>query len=573
MCSDIMYKIECGMNNYLPVKVRVDTNKVTLPAWVDQDVLSKIKERDKLFKKRKTKWEEYKKVRNEVQRIMRKKKVDFVQSRLSKFKNNSSVIWSLLNNVIRKHGKSAISSEFIIDGIIETDLKKISNGFCTFFRDIAKNTTDSVKAKGKINPSTKNTKPPCKNPKCMYVFEPTDDEIKKIVQKLKNKTSSGFDGVSNCLLKEIYDSIKVPLCYMFKESLRLGEFPNVFKKAIVKPLFKKGNKLEVNNYRPISLLPVISKLLEQLMYSRVVSFINKCNLLYEGQYGFRKNRSTIDALTDILSTILTGVENNKVVILLMLDMSKAFDSLNHERLLYKLENMGIGGVALNWFRSYLCDRKLQVDIQGVLSREEIMHTGTAQGSNLGPLLYILYTNDMRKNVKFSESVIFADDTSLIAIANNVEVCKMKLKEDLIHLYNYFIENDLCLNLSKTCYLQYKRGQKIKRLGAIELNGITIHEVDNSKLLGLNLDNELKWESHVNHVIKKLRSSLFAMKISHSCLDMNHRLLLYYALFYSHLQYGIGLWGSMISKKNEKRLQVLQNHCIRIMYSKGKMDSV
>ena len=571
-CDFLVKRIEIGVETYMPVKQKINTEKLTLPMWMDNELLVEIRERDKLFRKRKTKWDAYKKKRNEVQRLMRRKKKQFVEERLAKFKNNSSVIWSMLNGVIQKRGKSSMSGEYLINGIIETNTKIIADEFCKFFKDIAKNTVEKVRKKGKISSTTLTKKEMVRNSKCMYVFEPDMSEITKLVEGLKNKTSSGYDGVSNVLFKAIYDSIKAPLYHIYRESLITGQFPNAFKKAIIKPLYKKGTKMEINNYRPISLLPVISKILEQLMYKRVVSFIDSCKLFYEGQYGFRKNRSTIDALTDVLISILNGLENNKVVILLMLDMSKAFDSLNHKKLLNKLEYMGIGGVALKWFTEYLADRKVQVKVGGELSEEVIMHTGTAQGSNLGPLLYILYTNDVTKYVKFSENVVFADDTSLVSVANNIKSCKAKLKEDLIHLYNYYIDNELCLNLDKTCYILFKRGKKTD-LSSIQLADIDIKEVVSSKLLGLTIDNDLSWKPHVDLLIKKLRSSLYALHLAHKYVDEHHRKLLYFALFFSQLQYGIGLWGSMISQKLKNRLQVLQNNCVRKILDIGKKESV
>ena len=359
---------------------------------------------------------------------------------------------------------------------------------------------------------------------------------------------------------------------IFCESLTEGIFPDAMKLAIVKPLYKKGDKSDICNYRPISLLPVMSKVLEKMMYNRVTDFITKHDVLYEGQYGFRSNRNTTDAVCDGMISILNSLNNNQYALVTLLDMSKAFDCLNHNILLEKLEKYGLRGTCKNWFKSYLKDRKLQVNFVNTLSKPQKVIVGTAQGSNLGPLLYLLYTNDLFECITFSENINFADDTTLITMGKNIKSLYARAQSDLSNMYNYFVRNDLCMNLTKTCYIVI--GRKLPpRLPTLNIGGIYLKRVKSEKFLGINLDEKLNWEEHVNYVTKKLHSSIYAIRLSKRYLDIDHKLMLYHAIFSSHVQYGLLIWGSMLSKRNLKRLQILQNRSIRMVFNIDNRTSV
>ena len=319
----------------------------------------------------------------------------------------------------------------------------------------------------------------------------------------------------------------------------------------------------MGNYRPISLLLVISKVLEKLMYVRLTSWLRRHSVLYDGQYGFRSKRGTIDAVTDGITTVLNAFEQGKISIMVLLDMSRAFDSLSHEKLLSKLEIYGVRGLAINWFDSYLKNRTIQVDFKGTKSRKMSTSTGTAQGSNLGPLLYIIFTNDLVKNLYQSEGIIFADDTTIISTGTSLKTVSAKVNSDLKNLHNYFVRNELCLNVEKTGYIIFnnKRNEKCK----IEIAGTNVCEIECGKLLGLHIDSKLSWTKHVDYIVQKLRSGIGALKLVKNFVEIKHKLLIYHALICSHLHYGATLWGTMLSKKNLKTLQVLQNKAVCVIF--------
>ena len=213
------------------------------------------------------------------------------------------------------------------------------------------------------------------------------------------------------MLKAIYPSILHALFIIFNKSISSGVVPDFMKLAIVKPLHKAKSLLDINNYRPISLLPVISKILEKIIHVRLTQFFHKHKVIFEGQYGFRKQRSTTDAILDLAGNVIDGFNKGMFTIGLFLDMSKAFDSIKHETLLKKLELYGIRGIALNWLKSYLTSRNIKVMFKEALSDKFEVNFGAPQGSVLGPLLYIILSNDLPKCLKFSRAVMFADDTT------------------------------------------------------------------------------------------------------------------------------------------------------------------
>ena len=573
-CDQLFTVIENTVNFYMPYKVRQERFFTFLPAWVDKEILELIKEKDKLYKKSLkniNKIKEYKQRRNKIQHELRKKKQKFFQEKIEKYKSNSRVLWGLINNVTKRcNNKKEISNEFLLNGIIETDRNQIANEFCTFYQNIAKNTIQETKAKGKIKSVVK-PKPDERVAKSMFIYDTTMSEISREIDTLKDKTSHGYDGFSNRLLKEFKNELLYPLYEICNDSLRTGQFPDAMKKSVIKPLYKKNSKLEIKNYRPISLLPVMSKILEKVMCNRLVKFLEKNNCLYEGQYGFRKNRGTVDAVTDSVISILNSIESNKKCALILLDMSKAFDCISHCKLLVKLDKLGIRGHANDWFKSYLQNRKIVVNYKGTTSKELEVDVGTAQGSVLGPLIYIMFTNDMIKSLRFSEGIIFADDTSIVCEGNSIAALFAKIKQDLTNLYNYFIDNDLALNLSKTCYILFNHVGDTSHI--IEVAGHTIERVSYSKFLGLFINEKLDWNEHCNYVKGKIKSGIYALSKSQKYLDIKTLLIMYNAIVVTHIQYGLLIWGPMITKSNLNRLQVLLNQCIRIIFDIKPRQSV
>ena len=302
-------------------------------------------------------------------------------------------MWQTINEISRKiNDKSSLLDCIKVNNINYYDGKNICSEFGRYFstvgNSLASKIPNSIKSINhyldKIN----------RNTKSVFLAPCTEMELIKIIDKLPNKKSAGHDGMSNVLLKELKNEIVSPLAIIFNNSLSCGVFPTLMKNAEVVPLYKSGPKTETTNYRPISLLLTLSKILEKVMYKRIYSFLNE-DQLFKSQYGFRSQHSCQDAITELTSSITKNWENNKSSIAVFIDLSKAFDTLQHEVLFNKLEKYGIRGNTLKWFQCYLtgCTMSAKCKIKGddtcTISEKFAVKIGSPQGSCLGPLLFLI----------------------------------------------------------------------------------------------------------------------------------------------------------------------------------------
>ena len=382
---------------------------------------------------------------------------------------------------------------------------------------------------------------------------------------MANKSSAGWDGLSNRLLKQIKLSIVPALEIVFNKSLKEGVFPSLMKLACVSPLHKSGQTDIANNYRPISLLLVISKVLEKIVYTRTYKFLQKNSILNESQYGFRHKHSCENAIQELLGTILKGKETKKHTTAIFLDLSKAFDTLNHTILLSKLEIYGIRGIALDWFKHYLSERTISVwccsgdpPLQ-TLSEEINISYGVPQGSCLGPLLFLIYCNDIHLNLDFCNSILFADDTTLYKSHNNTNYLKWCLQEEMGQLLDWFNANSLTLNLNKSVCMLFTHSKNENF--CLKVGNITLQRVNCMKFLGVHIDDKLKWDLHVNKLILKLKCNTHMLKTGKNFLDTKCKCIIYFAHWQSHLQYCLSVWGNLVSTTVIKKLQKMQDYCI------------
>ena len=350
---------------------------------------------------------------------------------------------------------SLVSSRFKINDIITSDKKRICNGFNDFYINVGNNLAQ------KIPNSTKTPKDFVKdcNPNSMFVDSVSKEDVVKIVASLKS-ASAGWDGISLNIVKSSFISIVEPLTHYMNLSLMNGIVPDELKIARVIPLFKSGDITLFSNYRPVSVLPLFSKILERLMYARLLSFINNSKLLYKFQFGFREGHSPELALIYLIDKISNSLENGEYVLGVFLDCSKAFNTVNHEILFEKLEMYGVRGIALNWFKSYLKNRYQYVVYNGERSDKKRITCGVPQGSILGPLLFLLYINDLANVSEKLFALLFADDSNMFLSGKNVDELVNSMNIEMEKVTDWLNVNKLSLNLKKTHYMIF-RGRRTK----------------------------------------------------------------------------------------------------------------
>ena len=336
--------------------------------------------------------------------------------------------------------------------------KKISNNFAKYFAQVGKKCANKIPSPDKS--VTEYLKCLQLN-KASIFLQPTDLlEIKCIVTELPSKKSSGHNNISNILLKEIIDNISEVLCIIFNRSMQQGEFPSIMKLAEVVPLYKSEEHFLETNYRPISLLTTISKILEKIIYTKVYTFLQNTGQLYENQYGFQAAHSCEHAIGQVIGGIVKGLENKLNSACVLLDLSKVFDTIEHAIMLEKLLLYGICGSALSWFKSYLSDRKLRVKCRtvstssGYTSREYNVEYGTPQGSCLSPLIFLVFVNNLHLHLHDSECVQFTDDTTLLFKHKNMHYLRFCIENELLRIQDWFNANKLTLNVDKSVYLLF-----------------------------------------------------------------------------------------------------------------------
>ena len=330
----------------------------------------------------------------------------------------------------------------------------------------------------------------------------------------------------------------------------------------------------MENYRPISLLITLSKLLEKCVYKRLYNFLEKNQILYKKQYGFRTNHSCEQAIQDLCGHILTNNEKGLTTTVIYLDLSKAFDTLSHELLLKKLELYGIRGVCNKWFESYITNRELQVKCNtsscnnAVISQKYKITHGTAQGSCLRPLLFNIFCNDIYLNIVHCNLILFADDTTLYASHKNPTYLNYMLQSDLNNLDIWFKSNMLSLNISKTNVMNINL-KNTTTTNTIKLGDITLPTVDTTKFLGVIIDNKLTWSKHINTTISKISANKNLLAKAKHLLTPEAKKHIYYAHIHLHLIYANTVWSGHMTSKQKKSLEKIQKHCIRSITNSKK----
>ena len=480
-------------------------------------------------------------------KLLRKAKVLYFSEQFELAKYNMRKSWNLLRTAINKQSaKDILPSSFKYNNTLITDAKEIADNFNNFFVNIGWELSNNI-ANTDTDFATYLDPP---NQYSMF-FDPIDaNNILDIVKNIKSKTSMDNNNISTNLLKKSIVHITEPLSHIINISLSTGVFPEEMKVAKVIPIFKSGDNTVFNNYRPISLLPIFSKILEKIVAKKIENFLNDTKQFNMHQFGFRANHSTVHPIIHLLNQI--AEQNDKpcknLTMTTFLDLSKAFDTISHKILLKKLYNMGLRGVANTWFCSYLTNRKQYMIINDNKSSLETIKCGVPQGSILGPILFIIYINDIH-NSTFLKLLCFADDTTCCYSASNLTNLFHTMNTELAHLSTWIKANKLCLNTKKTKFMIF--GPTVVRdiNHTINIDNNIIERVGKGlrnnvfKCLGIYMDETLNWKDHINKICSKISHSNYILNKVKNIIPKSCLLTLYRSIIHCHINYGLITWGA------------------------------
>ncbi len=536
--------------------------------WISHSSLTlriKLKKlRKKFLSTRKPQHEtNYKIAKKLYDKSIRNDKKSYYNAELKKCNGDSKRIWEIINEVTGRKSKQSLTIPK------NSNLQNTANDLNIFFRDIAINIQNSIPPpvrdfKHYLNLSKKNTS------NNNFSLSPiTAKEIDSVISNLSSKTSSGFDNLSNKIIKATKSALSKPIAKIVNKSFESGSFPTSLKISKIFPLYKSGDKNSSNNYRPISQLSTVSKIIETIAINQLTSYLNKKQLLSKYQFGFREKHSTEHALLAIKQNLEHNRANNHYTVMVSIDLSKAFDTVDSTQILIeKLKYYGCDKKSTDWFKSFFSERQQYVQIENTKSITVNNHNiSVVQGSTCGPKLFSIYINDLPE-VTNLKTYLFADDTTLAISGPNLNNIMTQLQSELEKIADYFKANKLSLNATKSTYIIIPpKRQSHDNLNDQHLQ-IGNHYLKRSKevkFLGILLDENLTFKTHINQLKNKAKKGLAALSSVKYLLPYSAKKLIYYGLFHSHLSYCPLIWGTSITKTDMTSLQKMQKKAVRLLF--------
>ena len=495
---------------------------------------------------------EFKLYRATLRKSIREAKRLYFMRTFNMYKSDIKKTWIVINETLNKSIKCQDHNEFIIDNNKINDPNKIANLFNEYFINIGRSLSTQIQA---AHDFSEYLATPADT---SFKFSPVDEnQINNIINNLKNKSSYGYDNISCVLLKKSKGILIKPLTLIINQSMNTGIFPDDLKISKVKPLFKRGDVAQISNYRPISLLPSISKVFEKVIFYQLSEYFNDNELLCCEQFGFRSGHSTELAALRLVDHLVKQMDSYNTPINIYIDLSKAFDTLDHDILLAKLNYYGICGTENALFRSYLSNRLQYVDYQGSQSALQLISTGVPQGSVLGPLLFIIYINDLPLVSNIFEMLMYADDTTLYCNLNQ-NVDEKEINKELNLITEWLTSNKLSLNVQKTKFIVFHTDQRVVNYPTLQINNTIIERVTQFNFLGLILSSNLKWHKHINYISIKISRVIGIMYRLKQTFPQEVLLTIYNSLIVPHFNYCLLAWG----------LKVVEGHSIHLFQKKA-----
>ena len=554
------------ISHHAPYKKKRIKRKIQ-PNWINEEILNSIRKRDYLHKKKD--YLNYKIARNKTNKLIKQSKSNFFNKAVSENRNINE-FWKNMKQVKSDtKSKATLPNTLSINGNILDNKALIANQLNEHFINIA-DFINKVNFNEKYFSSLRQT---LKQKLGNNVFELqpiTVYEVSKIIKNLNSNKSTGLDGLGPKLIKMCGDYITQPLAFIINKSISHGLFPEDLKRAYVIPIHKSGPKTDPNNYRPISILPTISKIFERHVATQLLNFLKQFDLLYINQSGFRANHSCCTALIKLIDSWLAEIDSNKYVGSIYLDLKKAFDLVDHDILIQKMKLYNFSENTLNFFQSYLSNRIQVVKDGDIISSSKTIKSGVPQGSILGPILFLIYINDMHMKLSASSSIdMYADDSTLHSSDYDKKNIEQNLQHDVNEIEEWCKMNNMAINPKKSKCMLLGTNNKLKEHASLNIyiNNVELENVTSHKLMGVYINSNLKWSKQCSYVYNKMQSRLHLLKRLSSYLTSDMKVLFYNAHILSIFDYCCPVWANT-TKTEIMKVYNVQKKAAKIILKKG-----
>lgn len=556
------YDISCPLRTFLPKSNRQN--------WINEDIKNSSEQLRNMFWLYKQMpsenlYHSYRVKLKDYRDKLKETKIVYKEGVINRGTNRIKATWKMIDDEL---GRKKRTKNYILlkkpDGEGEvTQPQEVANIFVKHFSSVA-----ISEVKQKFSNKTVRT---CTTSE-LEITTPfsntlvTEEEVIANLYYMKNKTSTGIDDLSIITIKRITPCILSPFTFLINQSIIQGVFPNALKTSLIIPLYKKGEKSDVNNYRQISLISSFSKVFEKIVASMIEDYLLKNSIISESQHGFRSGRSTETASYQLLSFIYNNLDRGKCVSCLFFDLSKAFDTVQSGFLAQKLRALKFPENIVNWVVSYMSNRRMIVRYEEVLSEERNINLGVPQGSVLGPLLFLIFINDLPTYIKEVNIIMFADDTTMAIMGDSKEQIYQKLEVVIEQFKEWCERNMLMLNISKSLYVEFYSGQ---HKCDSKMTIADMKKVKETKFLGILIADNLNWNTQVDSICKKINTACYSIRVLKNSLRKEGLIKVYYAMAYSYISFNIVIWGRA---KDLNRVFISQKRVIRLLFDLDYRES-